>query len=281
MKLKTASFRLSPVLALFLAHSAQAVPSQPDNWFVSQYGPITSCHSLRANTDGTFTFDRYLVVAPDDSEQVDDVDGLSGLKRSSRGIGRRLLNNSGQKPDRVPFFHEHYQLNYTYHILNGEQIHGSFSRPSLNEPTNSYLCVGMGKRVDQASDNLVVAFRQGVRGELLEPNVEGKAEPRVLSEGTTPLALLASGYSRTYSGVYDPLFHVKESVEFTPSDYKPYSMDHIGPFAVSGAVSSVLTVAGAVMSFMIPMAGPVAGLGLGGSAGQCLDASGLYGYTFN
>ena len=267
---------LTSVLALALSQAASATERRPDDWFTSQYGPVTSCHTITGLSDGTYIFDRYLFVAGDSAEVSTGTDDMpSGFEKNSRSAGRVMLQISQKYPGRVPFVHEHYRLGESFRILNGDIFKGAVQKGSQEARRAEGWCASIEATLSpvlheevggQVTTHTVApTARLSVRGEQQELSAGDGGKVLILSEGVTPLVLVANGPASSFERVFDPLYNPLTAVHFNDKHYGHYSRDHLSFYGQTSLLSTVLTILGLSVSAANPMIGvPMAGLGLGG-----------------
>ncbi|CAM3626353.1 hypothetical protein [Parendozoicomonas haliclonae] len=235
-----------------------------DDWFASQHGPLVSCSSIEARSDGTFVLDRFLYVHPD-TQQV--VPGGKKEQREHTGLTGQMIKTDRDYQSLTPFFHERYQLDGGYQIQDGFTLRGVIPWQADYSDWQAGHCDGLAGLAFQAETDYLnrKQFEGGKESWSLSELKNSEAEVTEGSEGvlmvpdTTPLLLLARQLPGNYRQVYDPLYQRGAASLLSYRDYRPYSNDHIRPLKYTlggsalavGASGAGLVLMGAVFSPMV------------------------------
>ncbi len=271
---------LAPLLVLMpiiMIQPVRASEFEMDDWYVSRHGPVVSCHSLSKREDGTYQLDRYLFVSRSVDVGINDThklnDDLSKEQKSYNGLIEKLLNDAGRsskngKNSPQPFFHESYNLNSRYHIIEGDITKGSLDldantslEPFHTDNWQPSYCVDLHRQVS----NMTILSRQYVfyekpRWEFIA--VKGEGEKTVadeiklldIADGSTPLIMVVRGSGSDYSSVFDPFYRLN-SIAMSYEDYRPFSHDHILFYKTFVYFFFSISVYGGFVSMTNPLAG--------------------------
>ena len=223
---------------------ASPISNADDNnpWALSEYGPLLSCTSITQDQKGGLTLRRYLFLPADTAGWKAMVQSYAtsgtqcvrpGAKVPQASNAIQVLTDRHTKaPEQVHFLYESYQLNAGHLIRHGHMIQGEIAPGILAGLTRGNLppqsCSMIDRRLasdiradatgEHSVDALTVNVRWAVHG-TESPRTVNAAVPLHLGASTAPVMMLSGDRASGYDRVYDPLYSLKETLEF---DYWRY-----------------------------------------------------------
>ncbi|MTI12804.1 hypothetical protein [Sansalvadorimonas verongulae] len=234
----------TPLVAV--SGGVQADDIRLDELYAIRYGKVIACHSLSADHDGTYIFDRYL-LAPSRvtsknnilQEFVDD----NALADLEKGSAERSKNSN-----RMPFYHEHYRLDGQFNIDHGTVTKGELSLSGSRlfmEDIPAEYCRFADDKLEPCGDgqcqNIPGLTLENVVGINLPDDDHTMVTHLAMPSGTSPLILVAHGWSKHYQQVYDPLHRLYDATALTSDEFGDYTYSSASTVATLGLLSSAVT----------------------------------------